>query len=37
MVLIDAASDPFWVLTLVEGKPAKSFFVASLDHLNQKR
>jgi hypothetical protein len=37
MVLIDPSKDPFWVMTLAEGKPARSFFVASLDHLNQKR
>jgi hypothetical protein len=37
MVLIDPGNDPFWVLTLAEGKPAKSFFVASLDHMNQRR
>ena len=37
MVVIDPAKDPFWVVTLAEGKLARSFFVASLDHLNQKR
>jgi hypothetical protein len=37
MVLIDPGKDPFWVVTLAEGKPAKSFFVASLDHMNQGR
>jgi hypothetical protein len=37
MVAAEPDKDPFWIVTVVNGKPARSFFVASLDYLNKRR
>jgi hypothetical protein len=37
MIAADPEKDPFWVVTLVDGKLGRSFFVASLDYLNKRQ